>query len=92
MRARAARVYVASVCVRKSKWVCRWFVVEFSRAQNEERRVICRVPVRPCCVRTHDARVCHKTTHALEANDELGNFLVGTHFTSPSLVLISDFL
>ena len=27
----------------------------------------------------------HKTTHALVANDELGNLLVGTHFTSHSL-------
>ena len=34
----------------------------------------------------------HKTTHALVANDELGNLLVGTHFTSPSLVLTIDFL
>ena len=85
MRARAARVYVASVCVRKSKWVCRWFVAKRREASD----LPCAAP---CCVRTHDARVCHKTTHALEANDELGNFLVGTHFTSPSLVLISDFL
>ena len=36
--------------------------------------------------------VRHKITHALEANDSLCNFLVGAHFTSPSLVLISDFL
>ena len=34
----------------------------------------------------------HKTTHTLEANDALGIVLVGTHFTSPSLVLTIDFL
>ena len=66
-------------------------MVEVSRAQKD-RRVRFAPRLRPCCVHTHDVRVCHKTTHALEANDELGNFLVGTHFTSPSLVLISDFL